>query len=172
MWEEKARNVDVSKLFTCLTPKEVLIHYDGPATFTSETKNGMMLLAHQYDETDTEEKEECKFFVVPCNDYILNRLKQQDHLPIKKALNQPWIWLITTDFTWRVIEARMIDFDNIPELPALDVVCAEPEMTKEELGQLHQLLTKLTKQNWCHKELVVKTIKQLEYDLKKIGIVL
>jgi hypothetical protein len=115
------REVPPSTLGT-LDPVEVLIDIDGPRLFIARSLAGDELLAYHAEETDTE----LAWIVVPTDASTMAHLRAGD-LPLRDALRQPWVWIVTQAVTGEVLRTSRVSFADIPNecLPTIGATLVE-----------------------------------------------
>lgn len=98
-----------------LKPVEVLVDIDGPRLFIALSPAGDELLTYHAEETDTE----LGWIVVPTDASTRAQLRAGE-IPLRDALRQPWVWIVTQAVTGEVLRATRVSFGDIPKerLPA------------------------------------------------------
>jgi hypothetical protein len=92
-----------------LEPIEVLVDIDGPRLFTARSAGGEDLLAYHAEETDTE----LAWIVVPTDASTMAHLRA-GALPLRDALRQPWVWIVTQAVTGELRRASRVALSDVP----------------------------------------------------------
>jgi hypothetical protein len=93
-------------------PVEVLVHYDGPQTFTFRHENGLLMLAHLLFAEDDGQK--ARYVAVPFDEEGV-RLLKDGRMTVRDALEeQRWVFLATGE-PW---SSAMIEPVKLASLPA------------------------------------------------------
>lgn len=103
-----------------LEPVEVLVDIDGPRLFVALSPAGDELLAYHAEETDTE----LGWIVVPTDASTRAHLRAGE-TPLRDALRQPWVWIVTQAVTGEVLRATRVVFEDIPD-DYLPLISAPP----------------------------------------------
>ena len=102
-----------------VVPREVLVEFDGPLTFTFTDTAGTLLLAHLLSRDGVT----ARYVAVPTTQDIVDGLKRGAR-PLRAALDLPLVWLMDVSPDGTVADVWAGSFGDLPTgvLPAADVM--------------------------------------------------
>lgn len=112
MWQISGTPVDI-KRFQPFEIEKTLYYFDGPLSFTYRNAEGQPYFVHWCDLVNEPGKEVNRYLAVPSTDEIVQNLAECK-VPIFDVLNQPIVLILDINNEGEVVEAREVEFTNIP----------------------------------------------------------